>query len=177
MNSDITWRTAKRQWSVDINSDLISFWIRPVNLSCDHLVTLLHLELKVNDIWVECFNNFISLPFEICLRKHGFVHLLAVPVHEGCHISNLCKQRVLSWGLIGCGQCRSQLYTTSNLLEEGIVQAGSRVAGLSSSGRGFHQCLLHEELISEAKIFIKVLKRGQGFSGASRFFKNYMIFS
>ncbi|GJZ92717.1 hypothetical protein Tco_0664782 [Tanacetum coccineum] len=48
--SDVTWRTTERQWSVDIDSDLISFRIRPVNPIYEHLVTLLLLELKVNDI-------------------------------------------------------------------------------------------------------------------------------
>nr|GEU48259.1 hypothetical protein [Tanacetum cinerariifolium] len=46
LNSNMTWRTTERQWSVDIDSDLISYWIRPVNLICEHLVTLFHLELK-----------------------------------------------------------------------------------------------------------------------------------
>nr|GEU71270.1 hypothetical protein [Tanacetum cinerariifolium] len=107
----MTWRTTERQWSVDIDSDLISFWIRPVNLICKQLMTLLHLELKVNDIWVESFNNFISLPFEICLCKLGLVHF-------------------------------SLVFSTSNTLEEGMVQAGSGVAGLSSSGSGFRQSFL-----------------------------------
>nr|GEZ10229.1 hypothetical protein [Tanacetum cinerariifolium] len=57
-------RTTERQCSVNIDSNLISFWIRLVNMICEHLVTLLYLELKVNDIWVECFKNFIILPFE-----------------------------------------------------------------------------------------------------------------
>ncbi|GJS34298.1 retrotransposon protein, putative, ty1-copia subclass [Tanacetum coccineum] len=77
---------------VDIDSDLSSFWIRLVNLICEHLVTLLHLELKVNDIWIEGFNNFICLPFEICLCKRGLVHLSAVPFHESHHVYySLCK--------------------------------------------------------------------------------------
>ncbi|GKF33351.1 hypothetical protein Tco_0106551, partial [Tanacetum coccineum] len=92
LNSVMTWRTTKRQWSIDTDSDLISFRIRPVNLIGEHLVTLLHLELKVNDIWVESFNNFISLPFKIYLCKLGLVHLSAVPVHESHHVSSLCKQ-------------------------------------------------------------------------------------
>ncbi|GJS47087.1 hypothetical protein Tco_0597208 [Tanacetum coccineum] len=45
-NSEITWRTTKRQWSADIDSDLITFWIRLVYLISKHLVTLLHLELQ-----------------------------------------------------------------------------------------------------------------------------------
>ncbi|GJR25204.1 hypothetical protein Tco_0973731 [Tanacetum coccineum] len=76
----MTWRTTERQWSADI--DLITFQIRLVYLISKHLVTLLHLELQVNDIWIESFNNLICLPFEICLYKHSLVHFTAVPVHE-----------------------------------------------------------------------------------------------
>ncbi|GJX81641.1 hypothetical protein Tco_0331122 [Tanacetum coccineum] len=65
--------------------------ICPVNLICEHLLTLLHLELTVNDIWVECFDNFISLPFEICLCKRGLVHLSTVPFQESRHVSSLGK--------------------------------------------------------------------------------------
>nr|GEY18905.1 hypothetical protein [Tanacetum cinerariifolium] len=84
LNSNMTWRTTERQWSVDIDSDLISYWIRPVNLICEHLVTLFHLELKYQ------FRKFvISLVF------------------------------------------------TSRM-----VQADLGVAGLSSSGSGFHQSFL-----------------------------------
>ncbi|GKD48065.1 hypothetical protein Tco_1277041, partial [Tanacetum coccineum] len=36
----------------------------------------------------------------------------------------------------------AQLFATSELLEEGMVQVGSRVAGISSSGSGFHQSFL-----------------------------------
>ncbi|GKG03817.1 hypothetical protein Tco_0314204, partial [Tanacetum coccineum] len=39
-------RIFRRRGFLEINSDLISFRIRLVNLICEHLVTLLHLELK-----------------------------------------------------------------------------------------------------------------------------------
>ncbi|GJT21982.1 hypothetical protein Tco_0891919 [Tanacetum coccineum] len=103
----MTWRTTERQWSVDIDFDLISFWIHPVNLICERLVTLLHLELKVNDIQVESFDDLISLPFEV-----------------------------------GLPNAVAELFSTSDLLEGGIVQVGLGVAGLSSSGNGFHQSCL-----------------------------------
>ncbi|GKG01334.1 hypothetical protein Tco_0306039, partial [Tanacetum coccineum] len=46
LNSEMTWRTTERQWSADIDSDLITFRIRLVYLISKHLVTLLHLELQ-----------------------------------------------------------------------------------------------------------------------------------
>ncbi|GKF12741.1 hypothetical protein Tco_0050667 [Tanacetum coccineum] len=115
----MTWRTTERQWSVDFDSDMISFRIQLVNLIYEHLMTLLHLELKVNAIWVESFNNFISLPFEIFLSKLGLVYLSAVPVYESRHVASLSKQGVLNRRFIGSG-----------------------VAGLSSTGSGFHQYFL-----------------------------------
>ncbi|GJV38633.1 hypothetical protein Tco_1411110 [Tanacetum coccineum] len=63
LNSDITWRTTERQWLVNIDSDLISFWIRPVNLICEHLVTLLHLELKYHFMKVVMYPVFASNEF------------------------------------------------------------------------------------------------------------------
>ncbi|GKC36916.1 hypothetical protein Tco_1049300 [Tanacetum coccineum] len=97
----MTWKTTERQWSADIDSDLITFWICSVYLICKHLVTLLHLELKLNDIWVESFNNFIDET-----------------------------------------NAEAQLFSISDTLEEGMVQVGSGVAGLSSSGSSFHQSFL-----------------------------------
>ncbi|GJW11173.1 hypothetical protein Tco_1577000 [Tanacetum coccineum] len=81
---------------VDIDSDLISFWIRLVNLICEHFVTLLNLELKVNDVWVECFNNFIRMPFEIYLCKLGVSEIET--------------------------NTEAQLFSTSDTLEDGMTQ-------------------------------------------------------
>ncbi|GKB62328.1 hypothetical protein Tco_0918514 [Tanacetum coccineum] len=75
----MTWRTTERQWLVDIDSDLISFWIRLVSLVCEHLGTLLHLELKMNNIWEES------------LCKRGLLHLSAVLFQESRHVSSLGK--------------------------------------------------------------------------------------
>ncbi|GJR26199.1 hypothetical protein Tco_1102431 [Tanacetum coccineum] len=75
----MTWWTTERQRTANINPDLITFWISPVNLICKHLVTLFYLELKMNDVWVESFKDFISLAFKICLSKLGLSHLLAYP--------------------------------------------------------------------------------------------------
>ncbi|GJW09528.1 hypothetical protein Tco_1575355 [Tanacetum coccineum] len=135
------WRTTERQWSVDIDSDLISFRTRPVNLICEHLVTLLHLEQKMNDIWVESFNKFICLAFEICLCKHNLVYLTAVPVHEV--VSPVFASNEFSAGGSYVETItEAQLFSTSDILEEGMVQAGLGVAGLSSVGSGFHQSFL-----------------------------------
>nr|GFA39210.1 hypothetical protein [Tanacetum cinerariifolium] len=68
LNSDMTWWTTERQRFADINPDLVTFWISPVNVIS---VTLFHLELKMNGVWVESFYNFICLAFKVCLSKLG----------------------------------------------------------------------------------------------------------
>ncbi|GKG02373.1 hypothetical protein Tco_0310009 [Tanacetum coccineum] len=43
----------------------------------------------------------------------------------------------------------AQLFTTSDLLEEGIVQAGLGVIGLSSLGSGFHRLFSSQLLVGD----------------------------
>nr|GEY45250.1 hypothetical protein [Tanacetum cinerariifolium] len=71
--SDMTWWITERQRSANINPDLMTFWISPINLICKHLVTLFHLELEMDDVWVESFKDFVSLAFKISLTARSFV--------------------------------------------------------------------------------------------------------
>ncbi|GKF09648.1 hypothetical protein Tco_0043872, partial [Tanacetum coccineum] len=68
----------------------------------------------------------------------------------------------------------AQLFFTPNTLEDGMIQAGSGVAGLSSSGSGFHQSLRESafgryEYIKNHK---KIVKNGQARTRESEEYKN-----
>nr|GEZ66223.1 hypothetical protein [Tanacetum cinerariifolium] len=119
---------------LDEYGDVLKNKASPVNLICKHLVKLFHLELKMNDVWVERFNDFIYLAFKVSMTL-------------------------------------AQLFSTSRIWDEGITQAGSGVAGLSSSRIGFNHsglCLIFgrcAELVSSESDILAI-------SGIESFFSS-----
>nr|GFA49917.1 hypothetical protein [Tanacetum cinerariifolium] len=83
LNSNMTWRTT-------IDSDLISFWIPLVNLICEHLVTLLPLELKMEEEEEEEVvgetNKILMLlkylEYQMCLLEEVEVVVVTVETHK-----------------------------------------------------------------------------------------------